>query len=587
MTSLIPPRTGLWLLLVGLCAAVYLLGLGSFYAPTNGDEMVYLHIARKTAETGQWLPLASDIADTRNTKPPLLIWQAMVAGGWGDASGQWTLVWMRAPSILYTLATTALLGALVRRMGGTLRTACLAACIYLAFYSTFRYGRVYLTSAPETFWLNLPLWALLWQRTQANATQRLGDWGAGMWIGTGLAWGIGLLYKSFALVAPTAATLWLAMLLTQPWQWRSFWRISLGHTLACTLALGLFALWFVLDPDPASVWQEFIVAENAAKMSRNQGWWQAALNGDYPLWQHLLAYPENAALLALPVLGLGWAGVQRWLQMRKAPLQLDAAHVVLLVWLAVWWAVFAIPSQRSERYVIPAMPALAVFMALYWERIARGWFWLGALLLPPAVVLLARIAWVMHDMGIASGSELAILLIAACACITGVIATFFIKNWARTGALVSVLAVYACLNAMVAPLGKPALQYSATVQQRLAGKAVAVPNNFTGSFERFHFALPASRITAYDAEGRNRGELYPDMQPDARLQRLLSEFDAVVWLQENLSQTQPTCVPQCTVLGSRWHIKSRHKSGEITLDNLWQPQQWLFRQEWLVAMATP
>ena len=42
----------------------------------------------------------------------------------------------------------------------------------------------------------------------------------------------------------------------------------------------------------------------------------------------------------------------------------------------------------------------------------------------------------------------------------------------------------------------------------------------------------------------------------------------------------------CTLLGRRWHIKSRHKAGEITLDNLWYPQQWLFRHEWLVQRRT-
>ena len=52
-----PPRSTiavpwLWLVLVSAAALLYVLGLGSFYAPTNGDEMVYIHIARMTAESG-------------------------------------------------------------------------------------------------------------------------------------------------------------------------------------------------------------------------------------------------------------------------------------------------------------------------------------------------------------------------------------------------------------------------------------------------------------------------------------------------------------------------------------------------------
>jgi hypothetical protein len=71
---------GPWLGLLTLAIALYFFGLGSFYAPTNGDEMVYIHIARLTAESGHWLPLVSDLDQMRNTKPPLLFWQALVAG---------------------------------------------------------------------------------------------------------------------------------------------------------------------------------------------------------------------------------------------------------------------------------------------------------------------------------------------------------------------------------------------------------------------------------------------------------------------------------------------------------------------------
>jgi hypothetical protein len=116
---------------------------------------------------------------------------------------------------------------------------------------------------------------------------------------------------------------------------------------------------------------------------------------------------------------------------------------------------------------------------------------------------------------------------------------------------------------------------------------VAVPNGFTGQYERFHFLLPGARITPYDAEGRNTGALRPDLAADARLAYLLERFDAVVWLQDRLDQAQPSCLPGCTVLATRWHIKSRHKDGEITGANLWYPEQWLFRREWLVAPSAP
>jgi 4-amino-4-deoxy-L-arabinose transferase-like glycosyltransferase len=614
------PADTAWLALVFIAIAVYLYGLGSPYAPTNGDEMVYIHIARMTAESGHWLPLQSELIDTRNTKPPLLIWQAMAAGGWGQ---QWSLWFLRLPSILYTFATTALLAFFAYRLAdvrlGKLRTACLAATLYLLFFSTFRYGRVYLTSAPETFWLALPMWWVLWLRVRttemppsSTVTATLAATAAtrapahapvavaserhtllGWWAYTlfGVALGLGSAYKSFALVAPATAAVWCAVLLSEPkFQWRSTVQTTLGLAWSALLGVGIFALWFVLDPDPAAVWQEFVVAENAGKMSGGQGYWHAALYGAYPMWTQLLAYPANAGLLALPVLGLcGLALFQAF--RRTVYAQLPPAQWVLLAWLVVWLVVFTIPSQRSERYVIPAMPALAIAMALVWDRLPRIWFWLTLLVIPPALVLLARIGWVMGEMEIASSTEVALVLIAACAGFTGAAASFCAKSfglahhkdWSRNAALVGCLAVYATFSLMVAPLSQPKIHYSPAVQAHMQGQRIAVPNGFTGQYERFHFVLPGARITPYDAEGRNTGALYPTMAPAQRLDTLLKEFDAVVWLQDDLQDTAPSCVPRCKVLAQRWHVKSRHKTGEVTWGNFWMPQEWLFRREWLVV----
>ena len=588
-----PPRSTarlpwLWLALVLALIGVYVLGLDSFYAPTNGDEMVYVHIARMTAESGHWLPLQSELAGTRNTKPPLLFWQAMVAGNWGHT---WSLFALRLPSIAYTFATTALLAFFAFRISGRIRTACLAAALYLLYFSTFRYGRVYLTSAPETFWLALPMFWLLWLkvRGQAPITPPPATTPSKTYIGVatyslfGIAMGLGSAYKSFALVAPACAALWVAVLASeQHLSWPAVLRTTAGVTWSAILGIGIFALWFVLDPDPGSVWQEFVVAENAGKMSGQQGYWYAAFFGAYPMWTQLLAYPENSGFLFFAVVGLGWVALR--VAFKPATYtQLTPAMRVLVVWLLVWLVIFTIPSQRSARYVIPAMPALAIVMAMAWEKIARPWFWITLAIAVPVLVMLARIGWAMGEMQIATPLATAMLLIAACAGIAGAAAGFFIKSWARSAALASCLAVYASFGLMVAPLSGPSAQYSDAVQARLGGARVAVPNGFTGQYERFNFLLPHSVRVPYDAEGRNTGAYQPELPPDQRLAYLLSEFDAVVWLQEDIRQESPSCTPQCQVIGARWHVKSRHKEGEITLANLWYPQQWLFGREWLIV----
>jgi 4-amino-4-deoxy-L-arabinose transferase-like glycosyltransferase len=591
------PAQVAWLALVCITACVYLYGLGSPYTPTNGDEMVYIHIARMTAESGHWLPLQSELLGTRNTKPPLLIWQAMAAGEWGR---NWTLWALRLPSILYTFATTGLLAFFAYRLAderlGKLRTACLAASVYLLFFSTFRYGRVYLTSAPETFWLALPMWWVLWLRvrfgnapTVATAQPAPLGWLTCTLIGVTL--GLGSAYKSFALVAPAAAAIWCAVLLSeQRLTWTTAWRSTLGLVWSTAIGIGIFALWFVLDPDPAAVWQEFVVAENAGKMSGGQGYWHAALYGAYPMWTQLLAYPANAGLLALPVLGFCWFAIAKVLSKesrRRTAALLSPGQWVLLAWVLVWLVVFTIPSQRSGRYVIPAMPALALSMALVWQQLPRIWFWLTLLITIPALVMLARIGWVMGSMGMASMPEVAMVLVAAGAGIavasTGFVARLFNKNWARNACLVACLALYATFGLMVAPISKPQAHYSPAVQTQMQGQRIAVPNGFTGQYERYHFVLRGARITPYDFDGRNTRALYPTMPPAERLDRLLNEFNAVVWIQDEPQDTAPSCVPNCKVLAQRWHVKSRHKSGEVTFANLWHPQEWLFRREWLVV----
>ena len=581
-----------WGLLLALAVAIYGLGLGNPYIPTNGDEMVYAHIARLTAAAGHWLPLVSELDHMRNTKPPLLFWQALLAGDWGR---HWNLAALRTPSLVYTGLLAALVAATVQRITGSAGRAALAACVYLAFFSTFRYGRPFLTSAPETFWLSLPMFWLLWQRLRRPAGAG-SDAAPGWWAHTafGLAIGLGLAYKSFALVAPVAATLWCARLANEPrLDGRVLWRATLQVAWSATLALALFGLWFVLDPDPQAVWQEFVLAENAGKMASNEGYWQVALRGgDGSMAAQLLAYVQNAGLLAFVVLGLLPVALARWRAGRHGAAPPLPAHArILLVWLAVWLLVFMLPSQRSARYLIPVMPALACVIALGWQRIGRLWFVLCLPLCALMLLVLGRIAWVAHDLGVASAGEWLAAMAAALTGLLLVLAGLWRARWSRACSVAACLAVYACLGLSTAPLNGPAGRYPTDALAALAdpanpatqvaqgpkGLRVAVPSNFNGQFERFQFLLPGHHFVPYDSGAR------ASTAPDADdLARLLAQHDAVVWLQASATEANPPCLPSCTLLGTRWELKGRHRSGEITLANLWYPQQWLFRREWLL-----
>jgi 4-amino-4-deoxy-L-arabinose transferase-like glycosyltransferase len=584
-----------WWVLLALAAAVYTLGLGGQYIPTNGDELVYAHIARVTAASGHWLPLASELDNMRNTKPPLLFWQAMVAGGWAHSAGDWTLLALRLPSLLYTALISALIGVCTLRISRSPTSALIAVCVYLSFFCSFRYGRPYLTSAPETFWLDLPLFALLrWRSGTASppSPTRAVDASnrpparikhthiaikyVAVVMLTGLAWGLGLAYKSFALIAPAAAALWCAWLASEPGlTWRRTVTVSASLLASALLALGIFALWFVLDPDPAAVWQEFVIGENAGKMTDKKGYWHEALHGgDSSLWAQALAYVQNAGLLAPLVLGLAWAGCKRLLASPPLP----AAQKILLAWLAVWLLVFSVPSQRSARYVIAAMPAAAMVLALAWERIPRGWFLASYGLTGIATLALTRIAWVAHDLGIATRTELAAVLMFAGAGALATLGGVFSARFSRAGVVAACLCVYACFNLTVAPLDGPAGRYGSAVAARFSQARIAIPSNFRAQYERFEFLLPGNRLLPFDMALLNEGDA-----ATPKLMQLLATHDAVVWWPADPAQTEPACAPQCEVVAQRWVVKERHKEGDVTLANLWQPHRWLFTREWILV----
>jgi 4-amino-4-deoxy-L-arabinose transferase-like glycosyltransferase len=583
-----------WLAVLLLAVLNYFFGLNGQYVPTNGDELVYTHIARLTAASGHWLPLVSDLEHMRNTKPPLLFWQAMVAGNWGQ---HWTMAALRTPSVVYTMLIALAIGWTVLRITRDVRRAFLAACIYLAFLCTFRYGRTYLTSAPETFWLNVPMFCLLWwQLTLSNkpltstptvvadapAKRALG------WLthlGFGLAMGIGLAYKSFALIAPAAATLWCAQLMNlSPSNWRGSLNMTMKVALSALIALGIFGLWFVFDPDPKAVWQEFVLGENAGKLSNSAGYWQTALfGGGFSIWAQLFGYAQNAGLLAFVVIGLMVLGLQHLWTLRQRSLRSMPIHLsTIMVWLAVWLLVFTLPSQRSARYLIPAMPALAMLLALFWERIGRGWFVPSLMLCGLVIGFLGRISWAEYSLGIGHLSELILTLLAVGFGLGLVLAGLGKASWTRACTLTATLTVFGVFGLTTAPLNGPSGLYGDQVTQTLKGKRIAVPSSFNGQFERFEFLLPGNRFGAYDGDARLFRSKAENIET---LQQLLDTHDAVVWLQTRDEDSQPLCAPGCLVLGGRWEVRGRHQSGEITLTNLWFPQQWLFRREWLVTRA--
>jgi 4-amino-4-deoxy-L-arabinose transferase-like glycosyltransferase len=567
-----------WVFLAVLIALGYLFQLGGDHIPRNGDELVYAHIARLTAESGHWLPLVSSYDFMRNTKPPLLFWQAMVAGGWGE---HWSLFNLRLPSVVYLWATALMVGLLVRKVvtsnAGQDKyqstvTAAIAAIVFLSFFSTYRYGRPYLTSGPETFWLFGVFFAIAWSPAKLLASRWMFP------LMAGLAIGIACLYKSFAMVAPVGLGLALCYQMVgarkAPWQIFRPGVVLDGFKIftVCALALGVFGLWFALDPLPGEVWREFVVGENAGKFKSSPGYLKVAFSGNGGVLVILTGYFVNAGLLLPLDVGAFWTAWRSTRGKSAGQSAISDAEKVMWLWLLALALVFMLPNQRSARYLIPAMPAVAVIVALYWQRMARAWFVitlvfciLGALGMG---LIAAGAVRAMQDLGVYSPLFWLLLGLAVLASVVGI----FNQKMTRAAAAASAFAVLFLLAWTTAPLNGDKGHFKPSTVALLQGQTVQVPNNFNGQFERYHFILPGAKVVAYDAP---QPVDYKDV--DALLKT--SRYALVA---RRIGQAPCT---NCRIIDSRWDLRSRQDASEGTWAALKTPDTFWYAKEYLVERS--
>jgi putative flippase GtrA len=590
--------------LLFLAVLVYWFDLGGENIPRNGDELVYTHIAFKTwlqaQSTGAWLPLASDLDHMRNTKPPLLFWQAMLVPKLGL---DWQLLWLRVPSLLYTLANTALVVWAARSLAHDVTQrqsrvdlpkvlapntlGFLAGLIFLGCFSTYRYGRPYLTSALETFWMNLPFWWLLGQvlrmRRQPQGSEF--QFGPSLFVIAGLSWGMVAWYKSFVLIAPLAATLFVSLCWFEPKAWRT-WFVRVA--LSTTFALGLFALWFVVDPDPAGVWREFVVGENWGKVSAGgPSYLHNAFFGGFSIWIQALALFQNGAMLGPLVMAVAiWGLMQARPAWRERVSGVVQPQAVLWIYVLLLTVFFMVPSQRSARYIIPLMPIMSVLCAIWlwrlpqWaQRTAMG---LGTLFSLLGLAFLALFLWAGWRIDLYPlWGRLGLLLILALQVLAllRLFGTLFSRqatpviSWVWLFGLV--LSLFAWFGMLCAPLHTPSNGYATAVVSQLQGAKLATPSNFNGDFERWRFLIPGvGTITPYmDHE--------PSDEP--AIAERLRHFDAVV-VHRYWHEAPPDCAQAaCQILAQRIGLRGRHPAGEINLQTLQTPERVMFWHEYLLV----
>ena len=533
-----------------LALVVYCTGLRSDHLATNGDELLYAQITRLTAETDLLLPLQSLDERARNTKPPLLFWQGIASTNWGH---HWSLDRLRAPNVLYTLLTAGLLLLIGWHRTRDASLGLTAAVLFLCFFSTYRYGRVFLTSAPESFWLFLPFTILLLHHQPRLPGGILWPW---LWGGM---IGIGLLYKSFALVIPVAVAVSLWQLRARGWSWREFflrdaWRI--GMMIAG--ALLLFSLWFWLDPDPGKVVTDFVLKENVGKFKTGgENYLLNLIWGQSSLWRMVVAYPLNAGLLALLVTALFH---DAW----KRRHHLGHVEVLLWIWMLVLAAFFCLPNQRDERYLAPAMPALALLLAIRLGHLPK-WIFTLTIALAGIVLcgLLALGCLLQHAAGIGRIYPLWVLLPAS-GSLAVIVFGLCRKDFTRLLTAPAILCVYLGYTLFLLPLDHGPGLFKGEGVEALTDCEVSVPANFNAREESYGFLLPGAVMHPY-AHWR---------KPPA------SEYVVVSLPLDHLP-------PEGILLGKRLNMIDRFSAAEtrdILSGNI---SHHLFHWDWLIQQAVP
>jgi 4-amino-4-deoxy-L-arabinose transferase-like glycosyltransferase len=470
----------LWVATV-LAVFTYCYGLDSHHIPKNGDEFPYEHITRMTAASGHWLPLQSELPEMRNTKPPLLFWQGIASTNRGS---DWTLWRLRWPSVVYTLLTAGLAFLIAWKASHRIDTGLIALLTFLAFFSTYRYGRPFLTDAPSVFWLFAPFAALLVTRTHVMAS-RLAP------VLLGAITGVGLLYRSFALLLPVGLCLAWWHLHQRGYRVGVFLARDAGKLVVLGIvALAIFSLWLVLDPDPRAIVSEFILEENAGKFAASGGYLRNLLWGGSSIWRLVVSYPLNAGLLMFPVIGLFFVAFTR----RH---ELHDEEKLLWMWVVTLFVVFSLPSQRDERYLLPAMPALAVLCALNWERISPAAFRASLVVTGAASLLLAYLS-LRLEQGV-PGDRLYSLgywaLLTATVIVTS--GSLLAPRLMRAGINVAILLSLVTFAAFLRPFDGTAGTYSADVRALVKGRTVWVPTNFIAREEGHRFLLPGADVRGY------------------------------------------------------------------------------------------
>jgi len=328
-----------WILLILLCAALYLPGLASLPAGDR-DESRFMQASRQMIETGDLIRIRY-MDEARNKKPAGIHWLQAAAVGVASTAASPERWPYRLPSALGALAAVLLLFAIGERLFDR-RTGFLAAALLAGSLMLVWEAHVAKTDAVLLATVMAAQFALVRLFVADRDSVPAPRWAPWMlWV----ALGAGLLIKgpiAPLVVGLTGIGLWVFGF------WRGFWR-QIRPLIGIPLMVAIAAPWFVAivlaDPD--------FVRESAG----------------HDFFKKLISFQEThggppgyylLASLATFAPGSLFMGVALWWAWR---MKREREFALCFLWLIPFWLILEIVPTKLPHYILPAYPALALLVA--------------------------------------------------------------------------------------------------------------------------------------------------------------------------------------------------------------------------------
>jgi 4-amino-4-deoxy-L-arabinose transferase-like glycosyltransferase len=340
----------------GLAALIVIVGLSTLAQRPlfNPDEGRYAEIPREMLSSGDWVIPHLNGLDYLE-KPPLQYWGTALGMGVFGENAFGARLYMAVTA----LGTLALVGFLGKHLGGE-DVGWRAAAVLSGTFMFLVLGQLLTLDMSLTFYMTLSLVSFLIAQKSVEKQRR---WMLLAWTGAALA----VLTKGLVAAAIPAAVLVLYSLLSRDF---SPWR-KLHLRWGLPLFLGLTVPWHWAAASRVSDFlQFFFVHEHLARYltpisDREEPWW-------FFVWV-FLAGSVPWTVPALRVLATGW---------RRPPSSRGVFNPTFFLWLWVVFVLvfFSLSDSKLMPYILPAMPPLAVLIAVLPTATLKRDFMITALL---------------------------------------------------------------------------------------------------------------------------------------------------------------------------------------------------------------